>query len=174
MNSNFFAYIQQIELMAFFSGYPLVYAVILTIAGSLQQKNNLARRTVSLLPVSYALVGTLYLGLQLKNLYPDYSFDHIKNAFQLPFLVSWGLLSVLFWIPALFKIRVLSLIHSLVIFTLLVMNLFIQISASPGDKDILRNAMKIYSISLLINLGAVILVILFSQLFFRRNNFLKN
>jgi hypothetical protein len=173
MNSNFFAYIQQIELMAFFSGYPLVYAVILTIAGSLQQKNDLVRRTVSLLPISYALVGTLYLGLQLKNLYPDYSFEHFKYSFQLPFLVSWGLLSVLFWIPALIKIRVLSLIHSLVIFALLVKDLFIQISASPDDKDILRNAMKIYSISILLNLGAVILVTLIAQLFSRRKNHLQ-
>ena len=165
MDNNFFAYLQQLELMAFFSGYPLIYAVTLFIAGNQQLKNNFKSRIVSLLPFAYALVGTLYLGLQLKNLYPDYSIGNIKLTFQHPWLIIWGLLSILFWIPALGKKTVLSLIHSLVFFFFLVRDLFLQLSASSADKNIVRNDMKIYTDSLLLNLGAFALIVLLSFLF---------
>lgn len=165
MDSNFFEYLQQLELLAFFSGYPLIYAVTLFIAGNQQLKNNFKNRIVSLLPFAYALVGTLYLGLQLKNLYPDYSIENIKLTIQHPYLIIWGLLSILFWIPALGKKKVLSLIHSLVFFFFLVRDLFLQLSASSADKNIVRNDMKIYTTSLLLNLAAIALIVLLSFLY---------
>ena len=82
MNTSFFEYLQKLELMVFFSGYPLLYTIIFFIAGSKPLRNNFKERIVSLLPLSYALVGTLYLGLQLKNLYPDYSIENIKLLWQ--------------------------------------------------------------------------------------------
>lgn len=174
MDNSFFAYLQQIELMAFFSGYPLIYAVTLFIAGNQPLKNNFKSRIVSLLPFAYALVGTLYLGLQLKNLYPDYSIENIKLTMQQPWLIIWGLLSILFWIPALGKKTVLSLIHSLVFFFFLVRDLFLQLSASSADKDIVRNDMKIYTDSLLLNLGAFALIVLLSFLFTHYNKRLRS
>ena len=167
MDNNFFEYLQQLELLAFFSGYPLIYAVTLFITGNKQLQNNFKNRIVSLLPLSYALVGTLYLGLQLKNLYPDYSIENIKLTIQQPGLIIWGLLSILFWIPSIAKKSVLSLIHSLVFFFFLVRDLFLQISASSADKNIVRNDMKIYTVSLLLNLRAFAFIILLSSLFTR-------
>ena len=165
MDNSFFAYLQQLELMAFFSGYPLIYAVTLFFAGNQQEKNNFRSRIVSLLPFAYALVGTLYLGLQLKNLYPDYSVENIKLTIQLPWLMGWGLLSILFWIPALAKKRILSLIHSLVFFFFLIRDLFLQISAPSAGNDMVRNDMKIYTISLLLNLVALFLIVALSFMF---------
>jgi len=165
MDDIFFAYLQRLELMAFFSGYPLLYAVTLFIAENQQLKNNFKSRIVSLLPFAYALVGTLYLGLQLKNLYPDYSIENIKLTMQQPYLKIWGLLAILFWIPAIAKKPILSLLHSLVFFFFLVRDLFLQLSASSADKNIVRNDMKIYTDSLLLNLGAFALIVLLSFLF---------
>ena len=165
MDNSFFAYLQQLELMAFFSGYPLIYAVTLFFAGNQQEKNNFRSRIVSLLPFAYALVGTLYLGLQLKNLYPDYSFENIKLSIQQPYLIIWGLLSVLFWIPALAKKRILSLIHSLVFFFFLIRDLFLQMSSPSAGNDMVRNDMKIYTISLLLNLGALVFIVVLSFMF---------
>ena len=68
MGNNFFAYLQQLELMAFFSGYPLLYAIILFFAGNKQPKNNFKNRMVSVLPYAYALIGTLYLGSSIKKI----------------------------------------------------------------------------------------------------------
>src|SRR6187401_2019807 len=126
MDNSFFTYLQQLQLMAFFSGYPLLYVFILFIAGNQQEKNNFKRRIVYLLPFGYALAGTLYLGFQLKNLYPDYSLVNIKLTLQQHWLIGWGLLSILFWIPALGKKTVVSLIHSLVFFFFIIRDIYLQ------------------------------------------------
>lgn len=156
MDTNLLAYLQQLEMMAFFSGYPLLYAVTLSTAGNRPLKNNFKSDIYKVLPFSYALVGTLFLGLQLKNLYPDYSSDNILLAMQEPYLSTWGLLSLFFWIPALGKKTILSLIHSLVFFFLLVREVFLQ---SSPDKNRVRNAMKIYTDSIFLNLAAFVFLV---------------
>jgi len=163
MDNTFFAYLHWLEIMAFFSGYPLIYTVTVFIAGTQQFKDKFKGRIVSLLPFAYALVGTCFLGLQLKKLYPDYSIENIRLTIQQPYLMIWGLLSIFFWIPTLSKKIVLSLVHSLVFFFLLVMDLFSQLS-SGTDKDNVRNDMKIYTVSLLLNLTAVAFIMLLSFL----------
>ena len=166
MDNSFLAYPQKLELLAFFSGYPLIYAIIFFIGGNQESKNNLKSRSVSLLPFAYALVGTLYLGLQLRNLYPDYSLENIKLTIQQPYLITWGVLSILFWIPAFGRKTVLSLLHSLVFFFFVIRDLFLQLSGSI-DEDIVRNDMKIYTASLLLNLAAIALLSLLSFLYTR-------
>jgi hypothetical protein len=165
MDNSFFAYLQQLELMAFFSGYPLIYTVILFIAGNSLSKNNFTSKLVSLLPFVYALAGTLYLGFLLKKLYPNYSVENIKMTFQQPWLIIWGLLSILFWIPALSKKPVLSLIHSLVFFLFLVRDLFLQLTSTAADNNILKNDMKVYIASIILILAAFTFVVLLSFLF---------
>ena len=161
MDNNFLAYLQQLEMMAFFSGYPLLYAVTLFIAGNQPMKNGFSSRISTLLPFAYALVGTLFLGLQLKNAYPDYSIVYFKETILQPYLLIWGLLSILFWIPGLARIKGLSLLHSLVFFFLLVKDIFLQ---SSLDKNLVRNDMKIYTDSLLLNLGTFAFIILLAFL----------
>ena len=165
MGNNFLAYLQQLEMVAFFSGYPLLYAVTLFIAGNQPVKNNFSSRISTLLPFAYALVGTLFLGLQLKNAYPDYSIVYFKETILQPYLLIWGLLSILFWIPALSKKTVISLIHSLVFFLLVIRNVFLQSAASSVDKNMARNNMKIYTVSLLLNFGTFVFILLLSFLF---------
>ena len=174
MDNSFFLYLQQLELMAFFSGYPLVYAGTIFFAGNQQVKNNFKSRLVSVLPFAYALVGTLYLGLQLRNLYPDYSVENIKSTIPQPWLMWLGLLAILFWIPVLGKKAIISLFHSLIFLFFLLKNLFLQLSASVPDYNIIRNDMKIYSISLLINIAALLFIVSISFLFTRYNKGFKN
>ena len=160
MSNNFFDYISRLELMAFFSGYPLLYTVILFFAGNKKPADNFKARIVSILPFAYALVGTLYLGLQLKNLYLNYSPENLRQLMHQPYLMLWGLLSILFWLPALSKRKVLSLIHSLVFFFFLIKDLIVQLTANVADRDMVRNDMRIYTISFLLNLGAFTLMVL--------------
>ncbi len=164
MGNSFFAYLQQLELMAFFSGYPLLYAIIVLIAGKKQLQNNFKNRMVSVLPFAYALIGTLYLGLQLKKLHFNYSSENVAQITHQPYLVIWGLLSILFWIPALSKRKELSLIHSLVFFFFLIRDVIIQTTNSSADRYMLKNDMRIYTISFLLNAGAFILLLLFASL----------
>ncbi len=167
MGNSFFAYIQKLELLAFFSGYSLLCAIILIFAGNNESGNNLRKRTVFILPLSYALVGTLYLGLQLKNFYLSYSSGNIRPAIHLSYLMVWGLLSILFWIPSLRKRPSLSLLHNLVFFFILVKDMILQISSSV-DGNILKNDMRMYTVSFLLNLSAFILIVLLSFVVSRR------
>jgi hypothetical protein len=164
MDNSFFTYLQQLELMAFFSGYPLIYAVTLFFTGDRQLRSGFKNRLVSLLPFAYALVGTLYIGLQLKNLYPNYSLANIKLSIQQPWLVGLAMLSVLFWIPAVAKRKSLSLIHSLVFFYFLVKDLTLKLMGYATGNDFIRNDMKIYTISLLLNAGSLLFVLLLSSM----------
>ncbi|CAN5356924.1 hypothetical protein BH11BAC5_BH11BAC5_06330 [soil metagenome] len=170
MDNSFFAYLQQLELIGFFSGYPLLYAVTLFIAGNQIIKNKFRSRIVSLLPFAYALVGTLYLGLQLKNLYPHYSFENISLSIQHPWLTAWALLSVFFWVPFLAKKKVFSLLHSLVFFFLLVSDLLTNLKQHSSGAEAIRNDMKIYTGSLFLNFSAFAFVVC---LFFIVNHFKK-
>lgn len=162
MPDSFFAYAEWIELETFFSGYLLVYAIIYLVASNRPVTGFVKIKLLPKLPLAYAFAGTLYLGLQLKNAYPDYTIEHLTAGIQLPYLRIWGLLSILFWIPLLRKKAVFSLLHSLVFFFLLMKSLYLQfISSSPGN-DMARNNMKIYSVSIILNMVALILVTLVS------------
>jgi len=173
MDSSFFAYIQRLEMMAFFSGYPLIYAMILVVASNQQSKNNYRSRLISFLPFAYALLGTLYLGLQLRNLNAGHSDENIKLLAHQPYLKIWGLLSILFWIPAFRKKPFLSLLHSFVFFFFLVKDFFFQLSGTSADENIVRNDMKIYTDSLILNLIAFALIVFLFFLFARYKKYLK-
>lgn len=160
--------------MAFFSGYPLVYYLIVFLKGKKKTNENSAGRFFSLLPMAYALLGILYFGLLLKNLYPNYSSEHISLKMQQPFLIIWGISSILFWIPALRGKPVFSLLHSLVFFFFLAKDIFFHFIGFSSDELIVRNDMKIYSVSIVFTLLALIFILLFSLLFrhyaIRRHN----
>lgn len=157
MGNNFFAYLQLLELMAFFSGYSLLYAIILVLAGNKESGSNFKKRVVSVLPLSYAMVSTLYLGLQLKNLYLSYSSGSTGLSIHHPYLMIWGLLGILFWILSFRKKEVISLLHNLVFFFILVRDVILQIGSSV-DENILKNDMKLYTVSFLLNLATFILM----------------
>jgi hypothetical protein len=155
MNDTFFSYLHRMEVMAFFAGYPLIYALVSFIAGNQPSKTKWKGMIFFILPYSYALVATLYLGLQLKNLYPGYSLENIKQLIQQSWLIGWGILAMVFWIPMIARKPILSLLHSLVFFFLLIKDMFFQLPAFAADENIMRNDMKLYTDSLLVNLGAL-------------------
>ena len=164
MPDSFFAYAEWVELETFFSGYLLVYAIIYMVASSQPATGFVRTRLLPKLPLAYALAGTLYLGLQLKNVYPDYTFEHLTAGVQLPILKIWGLMSMLFWIPLFQKKAVFSILHNSVFFFLLMKSLFLQLFTSSPGNDLARNNMKIFSVSILLNLVALILVTVISLL----------
>jgi hypothetical protein len=158
MGNNLFTYIKQIELLAFFSGYALVYCFIRIIIR--HPYFTRSETVVSLLPVSYALVGIIYLGFQLMNLYPDFSFENIKRHAQMPYLFIWGLLSVFFWIPALSQKPGLSLFHSIIFFFIIAKDILFQLVGNSTGRFNVKNEMTVYTISVAVNLLAFVIVLL--------------
>jgi len=173
MDNSFFAYLQHLEMMAFFSGYPLIYAVVLFVSGNKQSVNNFRNRGASLLPYAYALVGTLFVGFQLKKILIGYSDGSINISFQQPLLIIWGLLAIFFWIPALAKKKALGLAHSSIFFFLLLWDIFMQKTLPSDNGNLLANDMKIYTGSLLLNatsLGFMVLIIYIFNRYSQRKN----
>jgi len=160
MDDSFFVYMEHLELMAFFAGYPLIYFIVRAIGEWLYAKNITKTNWSFLLPLAYAFTGILYLGLQLKNLYPNYSFENISVATADPYLKTWALLSLLFFIPVFAKKPVLSLLHSLVFFYFIVRDFFRHFFFH-AENNILQNDMHMYSRSLLINLAAFVVTAFF-------------
>jgi hypothetical protein len=164
MGNNFYVYVQQLEMLAFFSGYPLVYFLIRFLTQQRTLKNGWEGRFVSILPFAYALIGSLYLGLQLKNLFPDYNLFNLKHRIHQPYLQIWAVMSMLFWIPVFSKKQVFSVLHSLVFFFLILRDLFFQFTGLTQDGNIIKNDMKIYTVSIFLNLAAVTVLALLSFL----------
>jgi hypothetical protein len=171
MGSSIFTYVRQLEVLVFFSGYPLVYYFVLFLARTTSLKSVKGVRLVTILPFGYALTGTLYLGLQLRNLYPGYTLENVMHQIQQPYLIIWALLSILFWIPAISRRPLLSVFHSLVFFLIIVKDLLVQLAGIISDQNILRNDMKAYTISVFLNLAAFVFINLSLLLFpFRNRN----
>jgi hypothetical protein len=165
MDNDLVTYIERLELMGFFAGYPFIFALVHYIAGGQRKKTGaLPERLKKLLPLAYALTGTLYFGLIMSNIFPDYSFKNIAAQFQNPFQL-WGLLSVLCWLPVFRKKAYFSVLHSLPVFLLLFKDLVTGIYYSGGG-DMIKNDMKIYTDSLLVNTGTLVLVTI---IFFLQN-----
>jgi hypothetical protein len=167
MDNGFFDYLQQLELIAFFSGYPLLYTMMLFFAEKKTSKKSIIGRIAKLLPFAYALVGTLYLGLQFKKAYPDYSIKNINVTVQWSYLVIWALLSLLFWIPWLAGRPILSLVHSAVFFLLFARTIFLHSVGASRNTPSIHNELSVYTDSLLINVLALGAILIFYFLFLR-------
>ncbi|HRI19665.1 MAG TPA: hypothetical protein PLA68_01870 [Panacibacter sp.] len=165
MDNSFLEYLQRLQLIAFFSGYPLVYAITFFVSGMPQLKSKHARHIVSHLPYAYALAGTLFLGFLANNFYPDFSIEKIRLDIQNKFLVAVAILSILFWIPFLAKKKLLSLIHSFIFFFLLVKDIFLQSFGTSPDWNIVRNDMKMYTASLILFVITLSFLLLISFLY---------
>lgn len=160
MGNDWWSYLDRLETMAFFSGYPLIYAITMVFFRS-KEKNRLSflPKIGTLLPYAYALVGILYLGLVLKDLYPDYSIKNIWSYFDHSYLKLWCLLSLLFWIPFFARKPIISLLHSILLFFYFSKDLLVFNSSSSG-KDMIRNEIKVYSDSLLLNISSLVFVMI--------------
>lgn len=158
MNPDFTSYIDHLQLIAFFAGYPIIYSIVLVMNG---EHRAFVKKLVVLLPYAYALTGTLFLGFIAKELFSD-PVNNFTSFFQNSYLKIWGFLAVLFWIPAFSKKPVYSLLHSLMFFLLLLKDFF-QYANSPAGSDMIKNDMRVYTDSLLLNTStlAVIVIIYF-------------
>ena len=149
---------EQLEMLVFFSGYPLVYYLVRFFSRHVSLKNISSAELISILPFAYALSGTLFLGLQLKNVYPVYTIENVRHRIQQPYLFIWALLSLLFWIPAIPKRQILSVLHSLVFFLIIIRDLYYQLTGFISDRSILKNDMTVYTISIFLNLAAFLFI----------------
>ena len=176
MEGSFFKYIQLLEIFAFFSGYPIVYAFVVFLKGNAKSKPAFRYTIFMLLPFAYATVGVLYIGLQLRKLYPDFTLTHMTAEIQNPFLAIWGLISLLFWVPFLSKKPIISLLHSLVFFYVIVKGYYLQVTSPSPDNDSIKNYMRVYSDSIILNTCVLISISVIYYIFrsIKKENSFRN
>jgi hypothetical protein len=168
MENSFISYLEHLKLIAFFAGYPIVYSIVYSVSGNAGMEKNAFRKNVSgLLPCSYACIGTLFLGYQLRGFYEKSSIGIVTQHNLHPYLVAWGLLSILFWLPLMRKRTTYSLVHSMVFLFLLGKYLFPAFSTQIPDNRVQRNSITIYGISVLLNALTFLAVLFVSYIRYR-------
>lgn len=168
MGENFFEYIERMELLFFFSGYPLVYSLIYFVHGRAQKNQHpMLMRLVPLLPLAYALSASIFFGFWLREFVIRQQIQNIRADDHISLLKAWGLSAVIFWIPFFNRKPIYSLLHCMVFFIVFLKELLAGIGSEDGG-DIIRNDMRIYTISLALNLVCLTLIWILSIIIKKR------
>lgn len=164
MDESIFAYFELLEVLAFFAGYAILYALVHVLAeiDSKKFKNKLGL-LLPLLPHAYALTGLLFLGHLIKGIFLVNNQVDGPILIDIPLLHTIGLLSLLFWIPIFRKRAWLSLLHSLFFFSYICIDLVKYMRDKVGV-EILQNDMKVLLDSVLISLFSLTCVTLLNYL----------
>jgi hypothetical protein len=139
------AYMQRLELLAFFAGYPLLFTLVFI--GEKVFPHHRTNSFRSLLPAAYALTATLFIIRQV--FYASDPFTPTILALKI-----WAYLAILFWLPALRTRLFLSILHSLVFFGLIVFDIITGF-LTPSGRDEIANDMKIITDSFLLNTASL-------------------
>lgn len=160
MDNELFSYLERLEIMVFFAGYAIIYALVFFMAGEFHNRHwTLISLMPRLLPSAYALTATLFFGYILKKVYAGYTMGISITGLNHPYLILWGIFAMTFWIPMARKKPVLSLLHSLVFFFYIPWDMYKFLRHSV-DKDVIKNDMNILTSSLLLNISVILILLL--------------
>jgi hypothetical protein len=99
MDNDIFSYLARLEIMVFFVGYPIIYALVYFLASEFGNKPKaIISQVKELLPFGYAVSATLFLGFIIKKIYVGYELGVSVNKLEHPFLILFGLLALLLWL----------------------------------------------------------------------------
>ena len=160
MNS-FFNYIDKLELIAFFSAFPLFYFLIISFYSKpLILKFKFLKLLPVLVSMTYATMTVLYLGMKLNQWYLQSLISHIQIDYFtiLFFLKLWVVLGLLFFFHFFQTKPILALAHSSIYFLILLIDFF-QYYHHQIQAEVFHNEMRLYIIGFFAN------SILFSILF---------
>lgn len=164
MFAGFSIYIEWIELESFFSGFIVLCLIALIVRRFARLSQKLNDAIFRSLPLAYAIVGTLYLGLQLRNSWEDHSLLPLFPGYQYYFLKSWALIALLCWIPFIRRNVLFAILHSSVYFFVMARDLIIAYTGEYDDSSRTSNDWKIFSVSIGLNLVLTLIILLVSHL----------
>jgi hypothetical protein len=156
MEDEFLGNFEKFELMAFFSGFAIVYLIM---NGIWRSDRIFGMAKGRIFSYGYALTATLFLGYTARKLFMGSGLE-MQFHFYHPFLYLFGLLAVLFWIPALTGRSMPILVHSLVFFSMIPLDIISYFRGTAG-RDQIRNDMNMLSLSIIFNVSTLILVFIF-------------
>ena len=162
--NDLFIYIEQVELIAFFSGLPVIWILVNLIF------ENKSKDTVEInriLPPVYGILSVLYVGMKLDAYWPNIFAGWLFGNKWHIFLKFWAISAIFFLLPIrnIFFLRC-SFFHSLVFYAILLKDL-IQFFYNTLSAELIRNEWKLHflSIGLTAILASVFYYILRSRFF---------
>ena len=152
--TDFFIYIERLELIAFFTGVPLLGIVIFLVIGK-RERGMVLLHTI--LPITYAILSVLYLGMKMYQHGLDMGDWLLRGSVLHILLKGWAISASFFFIPAFRKRwRGVSHYHGLVFYGI-ILNDLIQASRRALSAELIRNEWFLQGLSIL---GTTLLLVL--------------
>lgn len=153
MNQSFSIFFDRLTLVAFFSGYPIVYALAMYLIKDVNWKNPVIPQSIkSSLSLAYFVVVLLFWGMIIADMFPSITFSKIISFFKDAY--SWHKISLIAALVLAFKYFKArpnyALLHSL-FFLLLLLEDLLSMLTGHMDKLTMNSEFKLYFYSILLN-----------------------
>ncbi len=119
----FFSVFWWIYFFIFFSGYPLLFGLFYLISKNKKLHLTVTENIFPLLPVTYALVSTLFWILILWTGRINFVAEKIASAALSSWVIAYSFSALLFWLPYFRRKPFVSLLHSAPLFLLPFLNM---------------------------------------------------
>jgi hypothetical protein len=144
--NDFFVYIERLELIAFFTGIPLLGIVIFLVIGKRKMGITLLH---TIIPLTYATLSVLYFAMKIYQHGLDIGNWLVQGTLLHNLLKGWAISAILFFIPAFRKRwKGLSHYHGLVFYGIL-LNDLIQTNWQALSAELIRNEWLLQALSTL-------------------------
>lgn len=122
----FFSVFWWIYFCIFFTGYPLIYALLYLTGKSKNMYGLTAEKIHPMLPLTYAFVATCFWIMMIGTGKMSFIIHKIASVAPAALVITYGLTALLFWLPFFRKKTYLSLLHSLPLFALPPLNMLLK------------------------------------------------
>lgn len=168
--NDFFAYLEKLELIAFFTGFPLIYFLVMAYKKPLlSSKYAFLKQVPCHLSYGYALSVLLYVGMKVYQQVNNQEGFHVSNLFigDNKYYIIWAYAGLIFWLPFLKSKPILALLHSLVFFFLFLFFIYLYINGE-AEKAVVTNSTQLYFYSILLHVFTLLFVTTLYFIFSRK------
>lgn len=163
---NLFVFLEKLELLAFFSAFPLYYYLVNVVASEFSFQKKWILALPSSITLVYGIITLLYIGMKVNQMFEIHLFKLEFNN-TITYFKIWSSLGVLFFLPAMKVKSKWALFHSIP-FTLWIVIDFILFYRSQVSRDIINNEMRLYFTSLLLLIFVTLVVSFFTNFSFKK------
>lgn len=164
---DLFVYLEKLELLAFFSAFPLYYFLVIVLATEYSFQKKWIVNLPNIIPLVYLIITFLYLGMKVNQIFDVHVFKlDLQNT--ITYFKIWSTLGLLFLIPYFRTKRIWTFFHSIP-YTFLIVVDFIHYFKNQILKEVINNEMHLYFISFLLIVVVTLIVSFFVNFPFKKS-----
>ena len=153
-------YIEKLELITFFSAFPLVYLLVQMLVKDILPQKTWFSNHFKRISITYALVSLLFLGMKMNQMIQSHYF-YFNFSNLISYLQIWAYSGVLFFIPSLASKTKWCLVHSIPFIFLILFDIAAFFLKKVGN-DLLQNEMRLHFISAILNIVVTLITTIWS------------